>query len=234
MSKTITAVSDLHGHLPENLPGGDFLLVAGDIVPPNHYHHTPAGGKEWLIQTFTIWLNHQKKNYNHIIGIAGNHDFALEKTDVGPRLPWTYLQDSHATIENVKFYGSPWTPYFFNWAFNAPANPLEAEKFLYDHWSHIDTDTDVVLSHGPAHGILDKCRDGYKAGCPHLKSNLYGRVHPQLHVFGHIHEAFGVAHSNGTTAANVSYVNSSYKPNGFAYFQFTVDDTIRKNEKESV
>lgn len=31
----------------------------------------------------------------------------------------TYLEDSGTVIEGIRFYGSPWQPEFFGWAFNA-------------------------------------------------------------------------------------------------------------------
>jgi predicted phosphohydrolase len=58
----------------------------------------------------------------HKIVIAGNHDWSLEGVEY-PEL-WfqhaTYLQDSSTVIDGVKFYGAPWQPEFFNWAFNLP------------------------------------------------------------------------------------------------------------------
>ncbi len=51
-------------------------------------------------------------------------------------------------------------------------------------------DGDVLITHGPPHGILDRTFRGEQAGCADLRDALR-RVRPKLHVFGHIHEGYG-------------------------------------------
>ncbi|KAF2096909.1 Metallo-dependent phosphatase, partial [Rhizodiscina lignyota] len=83
-------------------------------------------------------------------------------------------------------YASPWQPEFRNWAFNYPHHE--------DRWSQIETKQvgkiDIFITHGPPHMHLDLCASGARAGCVHLMDALR-RVRPRLHVFGHIHEAWG-------------------------------------------
>ncbi len=58
-------------------------------------------------------------------------------------------------IEGLKFYGSPWQPTFHNWAFN-----LDRGEEIKKVWDKIPNDTDVLITHGPPFGILDKTVEG--------------------------------------------------------------------------
>ncbi len=55
----------------------------------------------------------------------------------------------------------------------------------------------ILLSHHPPKGILDRAFFGLRAGLRELK-DFVNEIHPRLHLFGHIHEARGV-HDTGTT-----------------------------------
>jgi Icc-related predicted phosphoesterase len=57
-------------------------------------------------------------------------------------------------------------------------------------WAKIPAGVDVLITHGPPEGILDRTHRGDFAGCRDLLACVYG-VRPRLHVFGHIHEAAG-------------------------------------------
>jgi hypothetical protein len=125
----------------------------------------------------------------------------------------TYLTEGMHAFElsngaRFSVYASPWQPVFGNWAFNYPLtedrwNPphlIETTDLAPDvvpappeqdpHPISEGADIDIVITHGPPHGHLDMCSDGYRAGCPHLLKAL-NRVRPKLHCFGHIHEAWG-------------------------------------------
>lgn len=49
---------------------------------------------------------------------------------------------------------------------------------------------DVLMTHGPPMGILDKTSRNEPVGCEHLL-RAARRCKPRLHCFGHIHEAWG-------------------------------------------
>jgi hypothetical protein len=55
----------------------------------------------------------------------------------------------------------------------------------------IPDDTDVLITHGPPHGVLDAAMDGFLCGCEELLDAVTTRVKPRLHIFGHIHEGYG-------------------------------------------
>jgi Icc-related predicted phosphoesterase len=201
----ITFISDTHGkhrELDGQLPGGDVLVHCGDISNV---------GRLSEIENFLRWFEAQ--DYEHTIFIAGNHDFGFENTkpeihksitDLLNSYVVTYLQDSSITINGIKFYGSPWTPAFNNWAFNMDNAALE------NKWLSIPDDTDVLITHGPPKGILDVTREGLSVGDPALLQAL-SRVKPMIHAFGHIHEAAGVEFEDDIKLVNASSVNRDYQ-----------------------
>jgi Icc-related predicted phosphoesterase len=108
----------------------------------------------------------------------------------------TYLQDSIAVIDGVRFYGSPWQPKFGStWAFNVERGIQAAEK-----WARIDPDVEVLITHGPPYGIGDRARrratfdrgESFElVGCRDLSERIEKLEKVKLHVFGHIHEGYG-------------------------------------------
>jgi len=74
----------------------------------------------------------------------------------------------------------------------------------------------VLITHGPPHGFLDlvPCdrAEAYEnTGCEELLLAVV-RVRPRLHVFGHIHEGYGVARESGITFVNACVCDASYRP----------------------
>jgi hypothetical protein len=118
----------------------------------------------------------------------------------------TYLQDSGIEIDGLKFWGSPWQPWFCDWAFNLPRMGPD----LREVWNKIPLGTDVLITHGPPHGVLDQVHGGDHLGCEELKNRLVS-VKPQVHIFGHIHDSYGVAQSKTTTYVNPSSCDEQYR-----------------------
>jgi len=121
----------------------------------------------------------------------------------------TYLQDSGCEIEGVKFWGSPWQPWFFDWAFN-----LERGEQLRRKWALIPDDTDVLITHGPPAGILDLCPDGRRVGCGDLRLRVE-QIEPMAHIFGHIHHSAGQVEplvGRRTRFINAAICDESYLP----------------------
>ncbi|MCJ1309790.1 hypothetical protein MMC25_003451 [Agyrium rufum] len=93
-------------------------------------------------------------------------------------------------------YVSPYTPAFGDWAFaykhdedrfNGPQHTREGAVSIAT--DPISNNVDIVMTHGPSKGILDKCPQG-DVGCDHLLQAIR-RVSPLMHCFGHIHEGNG-------------------------------------------
>ena len=59
-------------------------------------------------------------------------------------------------IDGIKIWGSPITPYFYGWAYNRNRGE-EIKK----HWDLIPDDIDILVTHGPAFGIMDKAGNGH-------------------------------------------------------------------------
>ena len=95
-------------------------------------------------------------------------------------------------IGALRIFGSPWQPWFHDWAFNLQRGPALAEK-----WALIPDGVDVLVTHGPPAEILDRTVHGEEVGCRDLRDALE-RVRPRLHLFGHIHEAHGRLERDGT------------------------------------
>ena len=105
----------------------------------------------------------------------------------------------------MKIWGSPVTPTFFNWAFN-----VDRGKAIEKYWNMIPIDTDILLTHGPVKGILDRTISDINAGCEDLL-NTVKKVKPKFHLFGHIHEAYGKEKVKETTFVNGSLLNEKYE-----------------------
>lgn len=194
----VVCLSDTHGlHGRISVPDGDLLVHAGDVSKRG----TPAQIKE-----FAAWFAAQP--HRHKVMIAGNHDFAFEALDEAR--DWIvdahYLQDEGITLDGVRIWGSPWQPWFHDWAFN-----LHRGEALREVWAKIPDDTDVLLTHGPPRGILDTTFRGEDVGCDDLLEAV-ARVRPALHVFGHIHEAYGQLQRGETTFVNASCCTLRHDP----------------------
>lgn len=191
----IAALSDTHGahKFIQKYPEADIFVYAGDIS---------CHGNLKEITSFVEW--YKRLPYKKKILIAGNHDWALyHDRNLGPCLfnePGRsyYLDNSHIEIEGINFYGSPFTPEFSKWAFM-----LDEDK-LVRIWQHIPRPCDVLITHGPPLAIQDKTFDGRAAGSGSLLDRIL-HLKPQLHIFGHIHEARGQQTFHETHFANVSY-----------------------------
>lgn len=194
----IVCVSDTHGlHRQLSLPNGDILVCTGDFT---------RRGRRAEVEEFDRWLSILP--HKHKVIIAGNHDFLFEQDPAARDLiqHGTYLQDELCEKDGVCIYGSPWQPRFFDWAFN-----LDRGLPLRNIWAKIPSGIDILLTHGPPHGILDTTARGLRVGCEELTLAIQ-RVRPKLHVFGHIHESYGQMMAGETRCVNASTCNLQYAP----------------------
>jgi Icc-related predicted phosphoesterase len=157
----------------------------------------------------------RKLPHPHKVVIAGNHDLSFENTPEKAR-EWLgdsciYLQDSLVEVEGLKIYGSPWQPFFCNWAFN-----LKTREELKSKWDQIPEGIDILITHGPPHRTLDEVIRIYedrteRVGCKELALAVE-RVKPRLHVFGHIHEGYGQLQRGETLFVNAASCTTAYRP----------------------
>ena len=71
---------------------------------------------------------------------------------------------------------------------------------------------DILITHGPPLGHGDLCSDGGRAGCYDLLNIVQKKIKPKYHVFGHIHEGYGITTDGTTQFINPSTCNLSYRP----------------------
>lgn len=223
---TITFISDTHNKhkkITGDLPGGDLIIHAGDISSQGYKHE---------IQQFCKWFS-KLEGYTTKVFIAGNHDWGFQKEPemakevVNFYENITYLEDSQLIKDGLKIWGSPWQPEFYNWAFNLPKNGQE----LGEKWDLIPQVTDILITHGPAFGYLDKVIGQYdNLGCQ-LLTNKIREIGPKIHVCGHIHTGRGYMF-DGTT----HYINASVLDEEYQYCQkpLTVDWDPKTNKLEFI
>lgn len=201
----LVCISDMHSlKMKEEIPKGDILVVAGDFCNT---------GTTYDVMNFNFFL--KKLPHNTKIVIAGNHDMLFEKNPLLAQSMLNdchYLQDSEVVINGIRFYGTPWQPEFFNWAFNLPRGNALKEK-----WDKIPEDVDVLITHSPPYGILDQITPNKEhLGCKDLWIAVQ-RIQPRLHIFGHIHGGYGRlehdwGNGNKTIFINAAICTERYKP----------------------
>ena len=112
-----------------------------------------------------------------------------------------YLEDSGVEIMGRYFYGSPWSPEKSVTGLKLPRGIAILEK-----WKKIPENVDVLFTHTPPFGILDMTRSGVHAGCEDLVKEI-DRIKPKAHIFGHIHDGYGMVEKNGVKFVNAASWN---------------------------
>lgn len=213
----IAAWSDGHGTLPKIDQYVDVVIIAGDIVPLQIQRNT----QDSLTWFATDFFNYVKKlNCKKVIMIPGNHDFIFERISpdtikgmingdpfVSNKL--VYLVDEEYEYKGFKFYGTPWCKDLANWAFYT-ADPAQT-------FSHIPSDTNILISHMPPK--IDKvgCSNPYQPyerdfGSDSLRNAIEVRDSIKYVFCGHVHT--GIHDSvqfNNAMIYNVSIKDESYK-----------------------
>lgn len=205
----ISAISDTHGlHEKVTIPKCDILIHAGDFCNNGTYQE---------VLYFAKWLKEQPASRKVVV--AGNHDIFCEKNydltkDVFSHYGVTYLENQTTVIDGIKIFGTPYTPLFFDWSFMYP-------RFeMYDKvWSKVPEDTNILISHGPMYGALDKVLKKYAnedsdfhVGCKGMLQRVEELNKLKLVVCGHIHCGYGTTDFNGITLVNASTCNEKYQP----------------------
>jgi Icc-related predicted phosphoesterase len=213
-------ISDTHTSADEiKIPEGDVLIFSGDFT---------YSGKLSEVEKFKSFLSSIPHKYK--VMIAGNHDLSFDKVKYHnlrkhPKLKMVYpesiedfknsfikgvdgliyLENSSINLFGYNIYGSPYTPIYQNWAFMKP------DRDLLEIWKDIPDNTDILITHGPPKFIGDFDRDIY-AGSLTLLQEIQNRIKPKYHIFGHIHEGYGVYSDGITTFINCAIMNVDYNP----------------------
>lgn len=201
----IVFISDTHGRHDKlgALPDGDVLVHAGDCTNI---------GEIGELAVFAKWFESQP--HKHKILIAGNHDWGFQYAMENDEEDWireklfptsNYLRDSSVNIEGRNFYGTPWQLEFCGWAFNVPR-----DGSIKKYWDLIPENTDILITHGPAYGILDRVGKTTNPLGDELLRKRIEEVQPLIHVCGHIHGGRGSQYTS-THHINASVVNERYE-----------------------
>jgi len=208
-------ISDTHGkHHEINIEKDlDMIIHCGDST--NYYEWMP-NQKEF--ENFIVWFS--ALPIKHKVLIAGNHDAWATKPyniDRVKELGINYLEHEYLEIEGKILFGSPYTPTFNNWHFMKDRSKLDK------WWQVLVPNIDVLITHGPPHGILDLSRNrdnvleycGDKALLRHVLQNK-----PKYHCFGHIHN-YKDCVNQGT---GYIFINICYKTPKllFIYYHFPI------------
>lgn len=204
----IVAISDVHGKWNKlTIPECDVLISAGDYS---------FKGEKHMVKDFHEWLNKQDAGY--IISVQGNHELWVEKNfEEAKAIAEVACTGVHfigsgqaVEIEGIKFYGSAITPWFYDWAWNVKRGPD-----IIKEWAKIPDDTNVLITHSPAYGILDIVPyfDGTpkeRVGCHDLMNRINNLKQLKVHISGHIHHSYGHKYFNGIQFYNVSICDEQY------------------------
>jgi len=201
----IVSLSDTHGfHHHVNVPDGDILLHAGDLT---------MSGEIDVLKDVNEWFG--KLPHSYKIVIAGNHDISLGKAHILGSKIFTnayYLLNNTVEVEGIKIWGSPYTPWnseVYNYfAFGKPRYDMKGA------WKGMTKNADILLTHCPPKGILDKVAETGFNPNEHVGDELLlakiERNKPKYNIFGHIHEGYGILKKNDTTFINCSVVDEHY------------------------
>lgn len=180
----ISDTHGFHGMFPDSkFDGVDVVVHSGDCS-----NWRDVGRNSVEVKDFIEW--YKNVPVKHKIFVAGNHDTSIERRLITPadfaEAGIIYLENAATTIDGVKFWGSPHTPTFGDWAF------MKAREKIYKIWSLIPEDVNVLITHGPPLGVLDLTynRDNTLFRCGDrslLKKIMFGLPWLKAVLFGHIH-----------------------------------------------
>ena len=215
---TIIGISDLHGDLipVEDLPDGDVLVIAGDVLPDDYHFaykdvirtsRIDRQGK-WFDEVWVPYLVTLRGKFANVLWIGGNHDFYLQaimslriKESMPPNV--NYLVEESVDINGILFYGAPWNC-TRGWAF-----ALDEDEHA-TRLAHVPDHVDVLITHGPpAHPTIDRLQ----AYCSPVLGQWVREHSSTLKavICGHIHEAYGTYKMWGVPVYVVSSKDRDYR-----------------------
>ncbi len=209
----IVALSDTHGyHKKLSVPDGDVFIHAGDFS---------MRAKKKHVVEFASWVKSLPHKYKIIV--PGNHDMACEGQESWAKeefSPAMFLVHDFVEIEGLVFFGSPYTSSIqepSDWCYDYPRYGERGKRYwnsINGHYNIID----VMITHGPPKFIGDLLCEPHVGEDPNVGDEtlrtVVDRIDPRIHIFGHIHEGYGVYQVDTcqTKFYNVSTCTLDYKP----------------------
>jgi Icc-related predicted phosphoesterase len=207
-SYKICAMSDIHGHLPENIEECDIVCIAGDIMPLEIQRNVTESFM-WFKEIFFPWINDLP--CEKVFWIGGNHDFWLSWTDTKAVNRFTrencydklvYLNNTLVEYDNLRSYGCPQVENLEGWAFYTEDG----------HEFNAIPQCDILLTHMPPKienlGYIPKYGD---LGSEELK-HIADSHKIKLWFCGHMHDGnHEIVEYNGCKLKNVAIKNDLYE-----------------------
>ena len=216
----LLCISDTHNQYDYKTTGElvDFIVHAGDLTVYGYEHEI-----RYEFEKLDA-LAEELQAYDVIV-TPGNHDkfsedFPVLWRELIAKYGFISLIDQMAIRQGIKFYGTPWCPGQKHWAWSSHRCSIK-QKF-----AAIPEGLDVLITHCPPEGILDKVREiegwdergqegpevytRFKSfGSPSLKEHVL-RAKPKVHIFGHIHDSSGILKVGDTTFVNAAICDEGY------------------------
>ncbi len=142
--------------------------------------------------------------------VPGNHSTAVEqgliRREEYPDIQFLIHESLEA--QGLRFFGTPYTPEFADWAYMKP------RRGLGPVWKSIPAEVDILITHGPPKGILDVTKDFdtlelIHVGSQSLTRQVEERIRPKVHSFGHIHDERGVRNYGMLVRDGIRFINCS-------------------------
>jgi Icc-related predicted phosphoesterase len=227
----IVCISDVHEKWDKLvIPECDLLISSGDYS---------FRGMPEVVKAFHTWLD--KQPAKNIISVQGNHELWVQHNfqeakqialAACPRVH--FVEHELVTIDGIKIFCSAWTPWFHNWAYNAARTLEDAKRmqipYIKDKWKDIPQDTEILVTHGGPHGILDMTYqvDGVtprgRVGCESLMDRIAQIPTLKHHIFGHIHSSYGEKEFRGIKFYNAANCGETYTiDNPVTVFEYEKD-----------
>lgn len=201
MKPTMKALVISDTHMKHNEISFEGYEDINTIIHCGDFSHTPK-----QVFSFCKWFG--DLDFDNKILIAGNHDSYIETVthevfeDYCKEKGITYLHDTSTIINGIKIHGSPYSNEFGNWSFML--NDMELDKI----WQKIPDDVEVLITHGPAYGVGDEVQQDImdpNVGSHTLKYHINNRLTKmKYHLFGHIHEDYGIHKQEKYVGINAS------------------------------
>ncbi len=210
--------SDLHGNLAplrgtlEREP--DLWISTGDILAEDRQRpisKQAAVQHDWI----TKYLEFFKRRFGDkpVLMVNGNHCWI----DPVPRFQEAGIDARAVDLRVQKVLGLTYAGFPYINPVDNPAEDVDGKKIKWNYERFagemqelVDTffsqeTPELLITHSPAAGILDKADSGLRYGISPLASKLFFSYHEvRYHFFGHIHQSAGMIKEGGITFSNAS------------------------------
>lgn len=202
-------ISDHHGSIRETPFDCDIVIASGDMMPNWSYGiHAIEEPRQ------TQWLKENARRIGDcwtkgkpLVNVLGNHCYVDPSPILRAAGIESYtLMSEMLTIDGLRMFGFPWIPVFHG-TWNREIHEYEIEERLKPVAELIESgDIEVLISHAPLWGTLDKNSYGEHCGSKALMDMVYGLKKPlKLLAVGHIHEQNGITTlPSGTVYSNAA------------------------------